>query len=397
MPEQGFLVISDITGYSTYLHESELEHAQSSLTDLLTLLIEHARSPLVISKLEGDAVFSYSPRDGFLSGQTMLEMIETTYAAFRKALDLMVINTTCTCNACRNLPNLDLKFFIHYGEYSIQKLGDFQELVGHDVNLVHRMMKNSITEDTGLKAYAAYSQAVIDALDMSELMNDTSRHKEMLADIGEVQLYIQDMHGVWEQRKDDLRISIDPKDAKHAIEFDFPISPQRLWEYLTKPEYRNIFFSSDNQNVSGKKGGRIGPDAVYVCAHGESESFHTILDWQPFKCYTTREVTGSPIKLTFVVTYLLSPTEEGSRLQLLPGHPTGPKIRALIFRYLIEPLFTYGIVPNFWDKGAKALLEIIEQDLADSEFAKPPKIIFGNEMVKNAAVESLQDNAISGD
>ena len=44
-------------------------------------------------------------------------MIETTYASFRKALELMVINTTCPCNACRNLPNLDLKFFVHFGSY----------------------------------------------------------------------------------------------------------------------------------------------------------------------------------------------------------------------------------------------------------------------------------------
>lgn len=51
----------------------------------------------------------------FLQGQSLLDMIESTYASFRKALELMVINTTCTCNACRNLPNLDLKFFVHYG------------------------------------------------------------------------------------------------------------------------------------------------------------------------------------------------------------------------------------------------------------------------------------------
>ncbi|MEK6221732.1 MAG: DUF2652 domain-containing protein, partial [Chloroflexota bacterium] len=169
MAEHGFLIISDITGYSSYLHDSELEHAQDSLTDLLNLLIKHARSPLVISKLEGDAVFSYTPKGGFLSGQTMLEMVEMTYTAFRKALDLMVINTTCTCKACRNLPNLDLKFFIHYGIYSVQHLGDFKELVGNDVNLVHRIAKNTITETMGLKAYAAYTQAVIDELEMQDI------------------------------------------------------------------------------------------------------------------------------------------------------------------------------------------------------------------------------------
>ena len=100
MPQHGFLIISDINVYSTYLKDSELEHARDSLTSLLKLVIAETRSPLTISKLEGDAVFSYAPKGGFLSGQTLLEIIESSYAAFRRALELMVLNTSCTCNAC---------------------------------------------------------------------------------------------------------------------------------------------------------------------------------------------------------------------------------------------------------------------------------------------------------
>ena len=47
-----------------------------SLTILLNVLIDHTQSPLVLSKLEGDAVFSYAPSGGFLQGQTLLDMIE---------------------------------------------------------------------------------------------------------------------------------------------------------------------------------------------------------------------------------------------------------------------------------------------------------------------------------
>ena len=35
MSQTGLLLITDITGYSKYVNQSELEHAQSSLTDLL--------------------------------------------------------------------------------------------------------------------------------------------------------------------------------------------------------------------------------------------------------------------------------------------------------------------------------------------------------------------------
>lgn len=58
--QSGYLLLADISGYTAFLSESELEHARDTLTDLLGLLIDHARPPLVISKLEGDAVFSYT-------------------------------------------------------------------------------------------------------------------------------------------------------------------------------------------------------------------------------------------------------------------------------------------------------------------------------------------------
>ena len=63
--ESGILLIADISGYTRFLASSELEHAQDSLRSLLNLIIEHTRAPLVISRLEGDAVISYAPAGSF--------------------------------------------------------------------------------------------------------------------------------------------------------------------------------------------------------------------------------------------------------------------------------------------------------------------------------------------
>src|SRR3972149_3940602 len=238
MADQGFLVISDISGYSSYVRDSELEHARDSLAALLRILIEHIRSPFAIAKLEGDAVFSYAPGNAFLQGQSLLEMMEGAYVSFRKALELMVLNTTCPCNACRNLPNLDLKFFVHFGSYMTQKLGNFTELVGNDVNLVHRLAKNHIKEETGFKAYAAFTQSVMDALGLADFQNSLTPHREAFADVGEVQMYVHDMHKVWERLKDAVRIEVRPEEALVTIKYEFPVPPSILWEYLTKPEYR---------------------------------------------------------------------------------------------------------------------------------------------------------------
>jgi hypothetical protein len=127
--QDGFLLIADITGYTAFLRESELEHAKDSLRSLLDLLIQYTKPPLVISRLEGDAVISYAPEGSFLQGQTLVELIESTYVEFRRALDLMVLNTTCNCLACRNISNLDLKFFVHYGTFALEPLPSYTEIV----------------------------------------------------------------------------------------------------------------------------------------------------------------------------------------------------------------------------------------------------------------------------
>ena len=115
--QNGYLVVADITGYSAYLSHSELEHAANVLKTLLDLLIDHAKSPLVMSGLEGDAVLSYSIDSDRFEGQAFVELIEQTYVDFKWAIELMVMNTSCECNACANINALDLKFFVHHGEF----------------------------------------------------------------------------------------------------------------------------------------------------------------------------------------------------------------------------------------------------------------------------------------
>ena len=86
--QSGFLLIADITGYTAYLSKSELEHAEDSLRTLFYLLIEHTQLPLVISRLEGDAVISYAVDGSFLQGQTLVEMKTMELIPYLKLLPL---------------------------------------------------------------------------------------------------------------------------------------------------------------------------------------------------------------------------------------------------------------------------------------------------------------------
>jgi len=382
MTQQGFLIISDITGYSKYVNESELEHARDSLTALLNILIQHTQSPLVLSKLEGDAVFSYAPAGGFLQGQTLLDMIESTYASFRKALELMVINTTCTCNACRNLPNLDLKFFVHFGSYLTQKLGNFTELVGNDVNLVHRLAKNHIKDETGFKAYAAFTKSVMEALGIEEFQNSLTPHRETFADVGEVQMYVHDMHKVWERLKDRVRIEVRSEEALVIIKYEFPVPPSLLWEYLTKPEYRVILLGASKLELRNQVQGRTGVDSVFYCYHGKMETPQLILDWRPFEQFTTDDANSWGV--TTRITCKLEPTQGGARLINLMGKPRGRGLRLMLFILLAKFVFAKQVA-----KSVEILHQRILEDLADGTAFVSPTIEVDKDQVASLAIQAL--------
>ena len=338
MAQTGLLLITDITGYSKYVHQTELEHAQSSLADLLHLLIDYTRSPLILSKLEGDAVFAYASAEGFLQGQTLVEMVESTYLAFRKALELMIRNTTCTCAACRNLKDLDLKFFVHYGSFTIQKLNEYRELLGNDVNLVHRLAKNHIREQTGYGAYAAYTQAIIEKMGLSGMAGSMISHRETFADVGEVQLYVQNMHDVWERRGHEVRITAEKNNPMGRLEFNFPYPPEVMWQYIIAPEFRSIINGSDFQEFKDLSAGRAGIGSLYVCAHGKNQVLQPILDWEPFEGYTTSDlIMGAQLLHTIQVV----PAGDGTNLKYSVGVLEISPAKFLILKLMVRGLFVY--------------------------------------------------------
>src|SRR5574342_843349 len=164
--QHGFLVIADISGYTSFVAKTELEHSHEILSELLELMVGRFQPMMTISKLEGDAVFAFATDGVFARGTTLIDFIEAMYVAFRDKQLSMKRATTCTCNACRNIPSLDLKFFIHFGDYIQQTIAKIKELVGSDVNLVHRLTKNHVTEATGWRAYMMFTEQCLNRISL---------------------------------------------------------------------------------------------------------------------------------------------------------------------------------------------------------------------------------------
>jgi len=358
--QQGYLVLADISGYSAYLAGVELDHAHGVLTDLLELIVERFRPMLTLSKLEGDAVFAYAPLDKVARGETLLEVVESTYVAFRDRVEAIRRRTTCECRACRAIPTLDLKFLLHCGEFIVQTVSGIRELVGTDVNLVHRLLKNHVSEATGWRAYMLLSEKTL--LQIGLPLQDMHTQSETY-DLGTLQTYTIGLHPRYKALTEARRVFVEPNQAMASHSHDYPVPPPVLWEWLNDPKKRATYAMQTVVFVPVERpAGRTGAGARNHCVHGKEVAMQeVILDWRPFEYVTVRqEFMG----FTETVTYHLTAIPGGTRLQVTStGTSPGP-------RFLNRPLFMLMQKMYPMSKMMSSLAHRIEESRAQEQPAE---------------------------
>ena len=197
--QTGYLVLADITGYTSFVAQTEIEHADVALSFLLEAIVDKLSSTLTISKLEGDAVFAYVEESKLPEGKSLLELIDNTYLAFRDQAEALYRKSTCPCRACQAIPTLDLKFMVHHGDFIIQNVAGIKDLLGTDVNLVHRLLKNHVTESMGWKGYALFTDQGLERMQTGK--DSFVKQTESYDHLGDVETYLMDMHIRYEEMK----------------------------------------------------------------------------------------------------------------------------------------------------------------------------------------------------
>lgn len=352
MAIRGFLVCADITGYTAYLSGTELEHASGILTELLRLLLGEVQAPLQLSRVEGDAVISYAPPGDGFQGQMVVDRLDDTYVAFRRALQQMIVNTSCPCQACATIDSLDLKFLIHHGEFAVQRIGQQDELVGPDVNFLFRLTKNKIRATLGLPGYMAFTGEALAALALPGFADILAPHREDDPERGSVVLHVRNMGPIWEDRRNRAAFEIPREDILIEGEYTLPVPIDQAWSYLTRPESRAVMFGADAMDVDRLADGRIGPNAVYVCSHGSQKIPHTVVDWLPPRRYAY----SSPVPggMSMVGQFRLEPESETStKIGYLMSISRG--LKSTLFRSKIRKQ-----MQQWTDQGLARLADMVE-------------------------------------
>ncbi|QBR92442.1 DUF2652 domain-containing protein [Nocardioides euryhalodurans] len=188
---RALLLIADIGGYTEYMstHRMSLAHAEVNTARLLDRVVD-AAGGFDLIEIEGDAAFLSRRADGLEAEAAVAEVVRAA-AAMHRAFHVerkYVATNLCPCNGCAQADNLKLKFVAHVGEVATQTIRQRRKLVGIDVILVHRLLKNPVhvpeyvllSEDLYRTGEAALPEAV------QEITHE-------LDGIGEVRAYFVDV------------------------------------------------------------------------------------------------------------------------------------------------------------------------------------------------------------
>ena len=300
----GYLLLADISGYTKFLTGTELEHSHAIVTELTKLIRSRLVPPMRFVKLEGDAVFCFAGADAFPDGEQVLELVESCYFDFTSRLLDMTRSTTCTCDACRAIGGLGLKFIVHFGEFMVDRDDDGRvDLAGPDVILAHRLLKNTVIESGGPKAYAFLSAKCFREPKQFKL----PVHSESYDSFGEVTGFIQDLADIADRRREAqrVRVSVDEADVYRRRILHVP--PSVVWQYWLQPGRRfecPITLLETVMVFTPNEQGRLGPGASSHCAHGDvGDAFREYLDWRPYEYFTCRFTPAGPNPL-FMVSWI---------------------------------------------------------------------------------------------
>lgn len=358
--QHGFLVIADITGYTSFVAKTELEHSHEILSELLELLVSQFEPLMTISKLEGDAVFAFTADGVFERGETLIDFIEAMYVAFRDKQLSMQRATTCTCNACRNIPSLDLKFFVHCGDFIQQKIASIRELVGSDVNLIHRLTKNHVSEATGWRAYILLTEQSCSRLALS--LTDAHVQMEEYEHLGQIKTYNINLHQRYKEITEARHIVLAEKEADFVLHADFSTPPAVTWEWLQDPDKRNRWNGGHvTWSVGERPQGRSGVGSSNHCAHGKSLSTEVMVDWHPFEYYTAHSFDNG--KHVFTETMRLEPLPNGgTRIHdALKAHMPLPRfIRSTMMKHVM-------ITQHHFDQAIALAAKLAAEELTQAK------------------------------
>ncbi|MEO8794022.1 MAG: DUF2652 domain-containing protein [Daejeonella sp.] len=140
-----FFCVPDITGFTKFIATADIQFTKDVIPALLRKLIEANKLHMNVGEIEGDAIFFY--RTGRLpSIKKVAEQCKHIYKTFSDFLKNLQETKPEEYKKYLGDNQLGLKIVIHYGHISFSNIKGRIKLLGEDVIIAHKLLKNGIYE-----------------------------------------------------------------------------------------------------------------------------------------------------------------------------------------------------------------------------------------------------------
>lgn len=271
----GPLVLADISGYTTFVAETELEHSRAILNELLETLVRAIARHVRIGQIEGDAIFGVGER----MPPRPLEWLEECFVSYHRRIRDIQEVTTCPCRACANVGSLTLKFVAHFGEYMSQHFGNKETFVGRDVNIAHRLLKNSVPTHE----YVLVTSAFLERMPTSARTGFVP-HTERYGDADVTGAYM-DLAELRARARSGERQLVEADHAMLTVRRSYNATREELWQVLIDPKKRERWMAARIDYRPGARGSILGSE--YHCEHSMGPTVLRVVSSAPPDQLTT--------------------------------------------------------------------------------------------------------------
>lgn len=348
MATEGTFVLADIGGYTKFLTGVGITHAKETIEHLLNRLIERKDKRWKVANVMGDCVFFYSETPE--AAASTFRLLRGLQEEFQDAQLDIASGSTCRCGACDRTEDLSLKFVVHAGPFEVQNIGGRKELIGQDIIVATRLLKNSVTA----REYVISTAAAPGVAEAAGVQAHAGRDE--LESIGAVEYTYIDLGPVRDAYKKSkaFHVTAEQSDLTIVGEIDAPASV--VWEALTTLEKRRLWqvTISKMEHIQGKPGA-VGE--VHSCVHGGKMIVHSTIAVDPATMQRTERtwITPAVMKDVYFTLQAIPVSEKRTRAELRAIFaPNWPVISSLL-----RPVFI-RLMRNDIRKDMAALKELCE-------------------------------------
>ncbi|GEO02590.1 hypothetical protein AAE02nite_02540 [Adhaeribacter aerolatus] len=144
--QPALIFIPDISGFTKFVNETGLETSRNLIADLLEIIIEANILDMELAEIQGDAVLFYrlGPPPPV---QEVINQCKQIFIDFQNYLKIVERDQGTEVGASLSDSRLTLKVVVHYGCLSVTQIREHIKLMGKNVIIAHRLLKNNIAGD----------------------------------------------------------------------------------------------------------------------------------------------------------------------------------------------------------------------------------------------------------